>query len=108
LTDYQSAYVHLKVATAFDGADASVYLYLARTEIKLGHSESAVESYREAINILGANRRLIWYRYELAKLLLELDRLSEAEEVYRNILRIDPENEVALESLRTLDMGRKP
>lgn len=108
LGTYPTAQIYLQDATSFDGADGSAFLYLARTNRELGQLDAAAEAYRRAVKTVGANRQLIWYRHELAALLSEMGRTSEAAQVYRTILTLEPGDQSAVDSLSELRSQDEP
>ncbi len=86
---------------AIDVLNPSAYRSLARIERQLGDHEKAITAYQNAIAGLGENPNPMFlaYRHELAKYLIELERLGEARAMYQEILRIASDDSEALEAL---------
>ena len=92
--DLLSAVSEFKKAIKISPDSSQAYYYLGMIYKKEGKKEAALEYWKEYI-LLTANPELEIYK-AIESLLFELNRYSEIEEIYRNIVEKYPENMEAL------------
>jgi len=94
--DYEGAAKALEKAVEQDSFDAEAYYWLGVAKIRLGKPDQAVSALMRACLLKVDN---VEYRQELANAYNASGKIKEADMTLREVLKLDPENEKALQLL---------